>query len=857
MANSPQNDLTPVYQAAAKEWNVDPALLQSVAGIESGGTPNPDQALSPKGAQGRMQLMPGTAQQMGVSDPSDPVQNIYGGAKYLSQMLDKYQSPELALAAYNAGPDRVDAYRAGKAPLPDQTTAYIQKVGQRYQTFAAPQPGAPAASPVQQPAADPFSAALGGAQNQAPSSPPVAKAADPFTAALTEAQNTPLPVTVPAPSSYQTVDPHPAPDGSGQMTNLSDADYAKFMMSGGIPGAHQTAAAVGNIASAAGNAAVQAFGQEPLGIGPQSEAFLAKMGVVPNPQTGQGTTLQQINDRFLIRPVATVGDALARGAGALFSGAQAGVAQAGTEIGNPDLGRDLAALPEAFMGMPEGAEGAPRLAEEAPPPRAPNPLSAEPPAAPTMIANPLAATQGAPSFVPPGAPVPASLIEAERARVAAQPAPSFVPPGTPKPPDLAPSVPTTVLPGAVPNPLASAPAAPVVGNPLTSGGPIGTPQAAPTLAAPIAAAAVQTPRQIAAARATSEMERLMAPAPLGRDTTQYVPGVQPTEAEVAGNADTAITQKRTSQSNPQPFTERDAENNAARTEHFDQLAGTPATVNALKEARADQATADLQTAFGNKAPTDATPVVDTIQNILTNPRDSENPAVQKYISPILNQLYDDKGVLKTDPENLYGIRESVNQQLSKASQAETPTLSHVSGQLQAIKSALDGVIEQGAPGYQQYLKNFSDASKPIDTMELLQDYKPNLTNGANRQMTFGKVDRMMKDIVTQRASGGVNAAKSIDDPTMDALFNLHADLRRANNVTLGRAAGSDTSQMLEYGKKIGLTAAHGLAAHTAPVVGNALLHFGADAVRNANLSRRTNRLLNPDMTPPNPLQSGP
>src|SRR6185312_2099113 len=173
------SDLTPLYQAAGREWNVDPALLQAIAAQESGGAPNPDQAVSPKGASGRMQLMSGTAQDIGVTDTTDPVQNIYGSAKYMSGLLDRYHSPELALAAYNAGPGRVDAYLAGDGTLPAETLAYVPGVTKHYQTIAAP-----AAAP-QAPADDPFTAALKGAAQPAPAPAP---ASDPFSQSLAAAQ---------------------------------------------------------------------------------------------------------------------------------------------------------------------------------------------------------------------------------------------------------------------------------------------------------------------------------------------------------------------------------------------------------------------------------------------------------------------------------------------------------------------------------------------------------------------------------------------------------------------------------------------------------------------------------------------
>src|SRR5262245_39954236 len=81
-------------------------------------------AVSPKGAQGLMQLMPATAQELGVTDPMDPEQNLRGGIEYLSQMMRQFPIPEDAVAAYNFGPGNVSA---GKQ-WPDETVAYVNKV---------------------------------------------------------------------------------------------------------------------------------------------------------------------------------------------------------------------------------------------------------------------------------------------------------------------------------------------------------------------------------------------------------------------------------------------------------------------------------------------------------------------------------------------------------------------------------------------------------------------------------------------------------------------------------------------------------------------------------------------------------
>ena len=100
-----KTDLDSIFEAASQQYNVPVSLLKAVAKVESNFNPK---AVSRCGAQGVMQLMPGTAKGLGVSDSFDPEQNIMGGAKYLSQLLSKYNgNTQAALAAYNAGPGTV------------------------------------------------------------------------------------------------------------------------------------------------------------------------------------------------------------------------------------------------------------------------------------------------------------------------------------------------------------------------------------------------------------------------------------------------------------------------------------------------------------------------------------------------------------------------------------------------------------------------------------------------------------------------------------------------------------------------------------------------------------------------------
>ncbi|TGL58947.1 lytic transglycosylase domain-containing protein [Leptospira sarikeiensis] len=116
-------ELSPIIERESFRNHLDPNLVKSVIKAESGFKAN---AVSPKGAIGLMQLMPGTADILGVENPFDPEENIAGGTKFLADMMKKFGNTDMAIAAYNAGPGAVQKYDG--IPPYKETKDYVKKV---------------------------------------------------------------------------------------------------------------------------------------------------------------------------------------------------------------------------------------------------------------------------------------------------------------------------------------------------------------------------------------------------------------------------------------------------------------------------------------------------------------------------------------------------------------------------------------------------------------------------------------------------------------------------------------------------------------------------------------------------------
>lgn len=144
-----------------------------------------------------------------------------------------------------------------------------------------------------------------------------------------------------------------------------------------------------------------------------------------------------------------------------------------------------------------------------------------------------------------------------------------------------------------------------------------------------------------------------------------------------------------------------------------------------------------------------------------------------------------------DPEYLYhSVRKQIGDLLDKKD-LTNPAGKQAARELMQVQSSLDDAIEQGAPGFKDYLNNYSTASKPIDAMQWMQGL--NLTD-AKGDITLSKVQNAIKNANKLQAVPGTNAAKSLSNEQIGTLQSLRDDLLRKTNTDLGRSAGSNTVQ---------------------------------------------------------------
>lgn len=281
--------------------------------------------------------------------------------------------------------------------------------------------------------------------------------------------------------------------------------------------------------------------------------------------------------------------------------------------------------------------------------------------------------------------------------------------------------------------------------------------------------------------------------PMRGNSAQMVPGSAPTLAEISGNPGIANLQRTMRDLNPTPFVAREEANQAARLGAFGQIAGTADDIAAAEAARDLAAGKALPQVFKNAGVADAKPVVGVIDDILAGPSGKRDAVVQS-LNNIRSKLVDGKGAIESNPEVLYSsIRKQIDDLLDKRLATSNPAGLQASRELLKVKDALDGAIEQAAPGFRNYLEAYTTASKPIDAMRYLQNL--GLTD-AQGNLTLAKVQSALQSLQRQVAKPGTNDAKAVTQDQIMALKGLRDDLLRGASVNAGGSLGSRTAQNL-------------------------------------------------------------
>lgn len=839
--------LDSVYEEAGRAWNVDPGLIQAIHSGESGFN---DGATSPKGAIGRGQFMPDTARGLGITNPRDPVQAIFGTAKLMSQHLDAANNDvPTALRLYQGGPNR-----AGWGP---QNAAYPGYIMGKYQQVAARRPAA-------DPAAAGRDAVIGDAVGRARQGSVAAPGHDASNAdllgALTAGASS-------APASAATgTSPAPSATAPGDMPSLSDADLLRSLTAGatpppdpkvaqaanaeanavaaqysggtgmggsnpdvqmpGVQFAKDAASGAGRVMSSMGGAAAAGFGSSPLGLDDSQRSTLQRIGMIP-PAGARGNMLQNMNEA-VINPLAATADLAGRGIRALVGGAQAGVAQGGAEVGQPQLGRDLAALPEAFpFGFNRGVPTPPNRLVAARSEAPPIPASAAMDMADGGI--PRALIGGPVSAVPEGG-VLAAPLGAVTSQPLAAPANRLAPPSG-QPGSL----------GAATN----------AGSPLIG---------APATKAPSPSLLPVVTRSQAQDRVDQLLQHFGKGGPTD-PAAPIIPGSRPTLAQSTGNAGLAALENGLRATDPHfnnLYEQQKGMQSASRTRFVQAVTGTSDDITAA-DAALEQATgASRDAAFAKTTPVDSQPVWDKLESTLAGP-DGKRDAVSRSLTPFFDKLKSGDG-LESDPQQLYGVRKAINDQLASKGTQEGADARTASRQLIAVRDVLDKVIESGAPGFGEYIRQYSDLSRPIDAMRWLQSQ--NITDQLGN-IQLGKLDSTVKRLEAQQGKPGASAADGVTPDQITKLRALRDDMRQAAATNATGAVGSKTTSQLAANRLTslatgGLDGAAALSAVTAhpllaPLIGARYAIGKVSARGNALVQEELrNRLLNPPSAAPAP-----
>lgn len=722
-----------LIQSAGQKYNVDPKLIAALVRTESGGDPNAYNAEF--GATGLGQQIPATSKALGI-DPKDPAQSIEGVAKLLNENLNRYGTPEQAVLAYHGG--------TNQANWGPKTQDYLRKVSANY---GAPQMARPSAIPDYE-----FEAAFGarpapvGSNNQ--------PATDEFEAAFGS-----RPTATPAApvESAQAIAAAPAPTG---------LDIPALAMQGleklgaqGISNVQAAGRGISDVLDAPSE--WLAYGAEKSGL----TGLLGSAGI-NMPTAAQQTQInaQSRADYAARNPDAGIQEGASRIVGNLAGvlaptiGGEAALVQGGralsNAVGNPQLLTKAGEFLRGQGGLTsrmaynagQGAAGGALLS------------GGQPDASFVESAGIGALLGGA-------VPVAGSILKygANTGKSLAAP---FTESGR-----------AGIAQRAIQGEAAK--------DPLNQAQNILSSKPGPSITAP----AAQAVERISADDAVN---RAAAAGRIDASFDEIVPGSVPTLAQATGNAGLAALERAAIGRAPNAFAERNAANYAARNAYMSEIKGTPETLSAAIAKRDEEALPFLKSALENARPANANPVMAEIDSILKG-RAGQRDEVVKALSRVKDKLDlgEDQG-LQSSIEQLYGIRQSINDQLATVAGRDNSASQLASKELIQVRDKLDDSIQAAAPGFKEFLKTYSELSRPVDAQRYLQGL--DLTDHTSQRITLNKVKSAINRIEKLRGGKGANEAKSISDVQLSMLRNLQTDLQREANSSRGMAIGSNTFQ---------------------------------------------------------------
>lgn len=720
-----------LIQSAGQKYNVDPKLIAALVRTESGGDPNAYNAEF--GATGLGQQIPATAKALGI-DPKDPAQSIEGVAKLLNENLNRYGSPEQAVLAYHGGTDQ-----SNWGP---KTQDYLRKVSANY---GAPQVARPSAVPD-----DEFEAAFG-----ARPAPAGAKAA-PVAVDEFEAAFGARPVEAPAVAAAAPV-AAPASAGGLDIPALAMQGLEKLGAQG-ISNVQAAGRGISDVLDAPSE--WLAAGAEKSGL----TGLLGRAGINMPTYDQQVAMNKASRDEYEARTTGGLQQGASRMIGNLAGvlvptiGAEAAAVQGGralsNAVGNPQA---LAKAGEFLRGQGglasrmtynagQGALGGALL-------------SGGQPDASLADSAGLGAALGA------AVPVAGSIL-----RYGANTGKALVAPFTES--GRAGIAQRAIQGEAAKDPLNQAQNL-LAAKPGTS----------------VTAPAAQAAERISADDAVN---RAAAAGRIDANFDEIVPGSVPTLAQATGNAGLAALERAAVGRSPNAFAERNLSNYAARNAYMTEIKGTPETLAAAVAKREEEALPFLRSALENARPANANPVMDEIDTILKG-RAGQRDEVVKALGRVKDKLDLGEGQgLQSSVEQLYGIRQSINDQLATVAGRDNSASQLASKELIQVREKLDDAIQGAAPGFKEFLKTYSELSRPVDAQRYLQGL--DLTDQTSQRITLNKVKSAINRIEKLRGGNGANEAKSISDDQLSMLKNLQTDLQREANSSRGMAIGSNTFQ---------------------------------------------------------------